>query len=99
SVACRSLLPSPPLARPPGPRVCVGLADPLGLAVDPAGERLYVTGLSGGSGAVVRFALARTGRLTPRGDPVPLPGAPDGVALAGRSEEHTADRQSRVRLA
>lgn len=70
-----------------GPPFAAGLDAPRGLVADPTGDALYVIGRAagepaGGRGAIVRFALARSGRLTPAGDPVALPVEADGLALA-----------------
>jgi 6-phosphogluconolactonase (cycloisomerase 2 family) len=72
-------LPRPAVGSP----YAVGLTDPLGVIADPAGAVLYVSGLLDGAGAIVRFTVAVSGRLTAVGEPpVILPGVPDGMAMA-----------------
>jgi DNA-binding beta-propeller fold protein YncE len=65
-----------------GSPFAAGLQDPLGMAIDPAGETLFVTGLREGVGTLAVFAAARAGRLTPLDPAVPLPAPADGVALS-----------------
>ncbi|MFQ5876217.1 MAG: beta-propeller fold lactonase family protein [Acidobacteriota bacterium] len=70
------------LTAAPGSPHPVALVDPLGLALAPGGGRLFVAGTRDGGGAIATLDVARSGRLRAAGDPIPIGGVADGMAIA-----------------